>query len=771
MIQQISRALVIGAGNMGAGIAAQLANAGVQTVLLDRVLSGESSRNCLAERAIERQMGGGGFMHPDRTRLVQPGNMEDDLEQLALADWIIEAVYEDLDVKRSLYAEIEKRRRPGSIVSSNTSTIPLAHLVEGLGESFARDFVITHFFNPPRVMKLVELVSGPATAKETVDRADAWCAKVMGKTVVRCRDTPGFIANRVGNYWMSVAVLEAKRLGLTVEQADAVMSAPFGIPRTGIFGLFDYVGINLVPLVWGSFMKSLAASDPHRRHDITRDKLILGMLAQGLTGRNAGSGFYRTRQEGANKMREAMDLGTGAYRPLEPARLTSLDVAGRDLRKLCEQGDAAGRYAWSVLSHTVSYAAEVGPEIADDVESIDVAMRLGYNWAAGPFELADRVGCEWIRDRLLQEGRAVPALLGQAAAAGGFYQEGRPLDGAGQRAAANAGRGGFSIGCAKRSSGKVAGNGSASLWGVGEGILALEVHTKMNACNEQVVDLLEAAPRHVQAGFRALILANDHARAFSVGADLGHFVAYAKAADWPGMIRFVTRGQAALLALRRAAFPVVGAPFGLALGGGCELQLSCHASVAHAELNAGLPEVKVGILPGWGGCTRLLERWTERCGGDAFLGAKNALEVLVDGKVTSSALQAVDRALLRPSDRIVMNRDFVITEARSLAVAMCEAPRPTKAAVEFKVKGTAGADALIAHLQEMRADLDLNEHDLTIARAMAEVLTGGAVPPGTVVGEEHILALEVERMVALSRMPQSLARMEHMLTTGRPLRN
>jgi 3-hydroxyacyl-CoA dehydrogenase len=768
---ELSRAVVIGAGNMGAGIAAHLANAGVRVLLLDRVAVDSGSRNDVAEQAIERQLRNGGFMHRDLVRLVEAGNVDDDLSRIFDADWIIEAVFEDLSVKRDIYTKVDRFRKPGSIVSSNTSTIPLRHLVEGASEAFARDFVITHFFNPPRVMKLLELVAGANTAPETITRATSWCDSLLGKTVIHCRDTPGFIANRIGNYWMSVAVLEAISLGLTVEEADDLMAAPFGIPRTGIFGLFDYVGLNLVPLVWGSFMKSLPATDAHRRHDITRDPFITRMLERGRTGRNAGSGFFRSVEQGGTKLREALDFASGEYRAVRPVKLASLEAAGKNLKALCEQPDRGGAYAWSVLSHVVSYAAEVGPEIAHDVASVDAAMRLGYNWAHGPFELADHVGPAWLASRLVSEGRTVPALLAKAVERGGFYTGGRSLNTQGQWVEAEQQSAVISFHTTKGRAKRVAGNDAASLWDIGEGVLAFEVHSKMNACNEQVVDLLEAAPGHTRAAFRALVIANDHPRAFSVGADLGSFVAYVKAADWSGLVRFVERGQSALRALRMAPFPVVGAPFGLALGGGCELQLSCDASVAHAELNAGLPELKVGILPGWGGCTRLLERWTEHCGGNVQLGAAKALEVLTDGATSSSALGAIDQGLLRTTDRITMNRDRLLGDARRLAIELSEAGYSPRPAPNWVATGANGAMELFDGVNKHRAPKRLSDHDMRIVRAMAEVLSGGGVSAGSVLTDADMLALEVEHMVALAKTPESLARLEHMLATGKPLRN
>ncbi|WP_083830834.1 3-hydroxyacyl-CoA dehydrogenase NAD-binding domain-containing protein [Herbaspirillum lusitanum] len=385
----IKKAVVIGAGSMGSGIAAHLANAGMNVVLMD-IVPKEGGRSSVAENAIQRQLATGGFMLPAYASLVRAANIEDDFADVADADWIVEAVIEDMAVKSNLYKSIEAVRKDDSIVSSNTSTIPLSHLTEGLGKRFAGDFLITHFFNPPRYMRLLELVSGPETHRSTVMRTRRICDEVLGKTVIDCRDKPGFIANRIGNYWMSVATLEAIKHGLTVEEADAVMSRGFGVPKTGIFGLFDLVGINLVPLVWRSLLDILPKDDDHHHFDLTKNSFIGTMLEKGLIGRKGKGGFYRQTGKGKDRIRETIDLNSGEYRLEQSPTLDALDTAGKNLRKLCEHDSAAGRYTWSVLKHLVCYSSEVAPSVADDVISVDTAMQRGYNWSEGPFQLADR---------------------------------------------------------------------------------------------------------------------------------------------------------------------------------------------------------------------------------------------------------------------------------------------------------------------------------------------------------------------------------------------
>ncbi|WP_210191339.1 3-hydroxyacyl-CoA dehydrogenase/enoyl-CoA hydratase family protein [Mesorhizobium australicum] len=763
----ISRAAVIGAGSMGSGIAAHLANAGVPVLLLDIVPDGASDRDTLAKAAVERQIKAGGFMHPERAALIEVGNVEDDLGRIVEADWIIEAVFEDLEIKKALYRRVDEARRAGSIVSSNTSTIPLGQLIEGASPRFKGDFVITHFFNPPRHMQLLELVASPATRRDVLERITAIGDRVLGKSTVLCRDTPGFIANRVGNYWMSVAALEAMRLGLTVEEADAVMSTPFGIPRTGVFGLFDYVGINLVPLVWGSFMRTLAPEDAHRDHDITADPFFADMLRRGLVGRFGPGGFYRRKAQDGGRVDEAIDLRTGEYRPRRKPELESLSAS--DLRSLCAADDRGGRYAWSVFSHLIGYVAAIAPEIGDDVAAIDLTMRLGYNWSEGPFQLADRVGPAWIIDRLQAEQRQVPPLLRRAAELGGFYPEEESVLGTdGVLRRAEHPEGVLALASVKKSGGRVDGNESASLWNLGDGVAGLEIHTKMNACDMAVVEQVEQALNRVSADFQALVIGSDNKRAFSAGAKLDVFIALVKAGDWAGLESFVARGQAAWLGLKYAQFPVVAAAGGLALGGGCELMMHADEVVAHAELYAGLPERKVGIIPGWGGVTQVLLRAQERSA-DAPTAAVKAFDLIAGGEVTSSALSAVDAGFLRASDRIVMNRDRLLAVAKARAIELAvDYAAPNRA--EIAVDGAAATRRLEERIAGQVAAGGFTETDAGVARELARVVAGGVANPA-VLSELDLMRLELSSMLELARRPTTLERLEHMRATNKPLLN
>ncbi len=419
----IASAAVIGSGVMGSGIAAQIANAGVPVLLLDIVPEGAEDRSALAKAALARlaKAEPAAFMSKAAARLVTPGNLDDDLERLGEVDWIVEAVVEKLEIKRALYQKLDRARKPGSVVSSNTSTLPLAKLGEGLPERFCRDFLITHFFNPPRYMRLLEVVSGEQTDPEAVARITAFADHALGKSVIACKDTPGFIANRIGCYWMQAAFKAAFEMGLPVEEADAVMGRPLGIPKTGVFGLADLVGIDLLPHVAASLRGALAPGDAF--HEVDRDwPLIQKMIETGYTGRKGKGGFYRLNTAGGERVKEAIDLATGEYHTASKPRLDALDAAKTGgARALLEGDEPAARFAWQVMAKTLAYAVSLVPEIADDIVAVDRAMQLGYNMKWGPFELLDRIGPAWFRARLEAEGTPVPALL-QEVGDGTFYR-------------------------------------------------------------------------------------------------------------------------------------------------------------------------------------------------------------------------------------------------------------------------------------------------------------------------------------------------------------
>ena len=759
----IERCAVLGAGVMGAGIAAHLANAGLPVLLLDM--------DQRAAAAIERlkKTDPQPLMTPDAAKLITAGSF-DDLSGLAACDWIIEVIVEDLGAKRAMYDRIDAVRKPGSIVSSNTSTIPLQSLVKKQSDAFKSDFCITHFFNPPRYMRLLELVTGAATRPEVASAVRALCDVRLGKGVVACHDTPGFIANRIGTYWITAAVNEAIARGLTVEEADAV-HRPMGIPKTGVFGLVDLVGLDLMPLVAKSLLTSLQPADDFRR--VFQDQPLLNqMIAAGQTGRKGGGGFYRMEKRGAERELQAIDLTTGAYRPTIKPRLEATEAGRRDLLALVQHNSPAGAYAKSVLVQVLGYAASLVPEIADDVASVDEAMRLGYAWGQGPFELIDRLGAGWLADAMGAEGRDVPPLLAHRLP---FYRvEGGRLQAltvAGSYADVQRSDGVLLLADIRRAGKPLAKNGSASLWDVGDGVLCLEFTSKMNALDEQIMGMIGKAIGLVTKSYKGLVIYNEGEN-FCVGANLGVALFAANVAAWPVIEQSVAGGQAVYKALKYAPFPTVGAPSGMALGGGCEILMHCSTVQAHAETYTGLVEVGVGLLPGWGGCKELVGRWqaSKAMPRGPMPGIAKAFEIISTAQVSKSAAQAVGLGFLRPSDGITMNRDRLLFDAKQKVLALAEGYQPPEP-FEYRLPGPGGYTALELAVDGFASQGKATPHDVVVSKAVARVLTGGDTDMLDVLSEDDMTTLERSTFMTLIRNPASLARTEHMLTTGKPLRN
>ena len=770
----IERVAVIGSGVMGGGIAAHLANAGASVLLLDVAADEGPDRSAIARGALDRlsKSRPPAFMHRRATRRIEVGNIDDDLARAGEADWIVEAVVERLDVKRALYARLDAVRKPGAIVSSNTSTIPLARLVEGASDALRQDFAITHFFNPPRYMRLLEVVRGSGTRPDLVARLREFADRHLGKGVVECKDTPGFIANRIGVYWLQCAVVEAMRAGLSVEQADAALGPAVGIPKTGVFGLVDLVGIDLMPHVVAS-MNSLLPPDDGLRSYMEMPDLIRRMIADGYTGRKGKGGFYRLRREGSERIKESIDLATGEYGRSERVRPAGVEAArSGGPRALLEHDSDEGRYAWRVLSSVIAYSASLVPEISDDVADVDTAMRLGYNWQAGPFEMADRLGGGWLADRLRSEGRPVPRLL-ETACEGGFYRE---VDGcvermnfAGGYASISPPKGAMRLADARRGRQRVAGNDSASLWDVGRGVACLEFHTTMNTLDASVMELIGEALALVPDRFAGLVVHSDGEH-FSAGVNLREAVAAFHAGAWDRLAAAAELGQGAFRAMKYAPFPVVGAPAGMALGGGCEILLHCDAIVAHAETYAGLVEAGVGLVPAWGGCKELLARFSCEGPGGPMPPISRAFELVGLAKVSQSAAEARELGILRRGDTIVMNRDRVLGEAIERTLALSADYVPPQPPV-FRLPGRSGKAALALGVGDLVRAGKATPHDVVVADALARVLTGGDADLTDEVTEDHVLALEREAALALLRTDGTRARIAHMLGTGRPLRN
>lgn len=772
----IHRVAVIGAGVMGAGIAAHIANAGVTVRLLDVVPKDAANRSAVAEGAIERLLKAdpAPLMHKRNAERIIPGNIEDHLDWIADCDWIIEAVIERIDVKRGLYDKLERVRKDGSVVSSNTSTIPLARLTEGMPERFRRDFLITHFFNPPRYMRLLELIKGPESRPEAVAAIRDFTDRALGKTVIDCKDTPGFIANRIGTYWLQKAVVTAIDEGITVEEADAVVGRPMGIPRTGVFGLLDMVGLDLMPHVLRSLAEALPPDDAF--HTIYREPVMIEeMIAAGYTGRKGKGGFYRLDSSSGERVKQARDLTTGEYRVAARPKLASVAAARKGgLRALVEHGDKGGQYGWRVLAATLRYAAELASEIADDIVAVDMAMRRGYNWKCGPFELIDQIGVGWLRERLEADGLPVPALL-RAADDRSFY---RTIDGKRQYLGFDGAyhdvprpEGILLLEDIKRTSAPVARNGAASLWDIGDGVLCLEFHSKMNALDPRSLAMIARAIDIIPGRYRGLVIYNE-AENFSVGANIGLLLIAARLRLWPVVRWMVGRGQSTYKRLKYATFPAVAAPAGMALGGGCEVLMHADAVQAHAETYSGLVEAGVGVVPGWGGCKEMLFRRfadPDRPGGPMPPIIK-AFETIGLASVARSAEEARDLLILRPGDGITMNRDRLLADAKTKVLALADKYVPPEAP-RISLPGKTAAIALRMAVDGYRRAGRATPHDVVVSRALAGVLSGGATDITESLDEDDLLRLEREAFVSLAHNPASVARISHMLKTGKPLRN
>ena len=771
----IRKVCVIGAGTMGAGIAAQVANAGVPVLLLDIVPREGDDRDAVAKGAVAKMLktDPAPFMSKRAAKLVETGNIDDHLGRIAECDWVVEAIVERLDIKQSLYAKIEAVKRPGTAVSSNTSTIPLAKLVEGRSDAFRRDFLITHFFNPPRYMRLLEIVGGPETDPALLDKVIDFTDRAMGKSIVHAHDTPGFIANRVGTYWLAVAINAAMDMGLTVEEADQIGGSPMGVPKTGIFGLVDLVGIDLMPLLSKSLTSTLAEGDPY--FDTVREMpLIDRMIAEGHTGRKGKGGFYRLDRSGGKKTKQAIDLSTGEYRAeAKPAPLPG--KAAKDLAALVATPGKVGDYAWAVLGPVLSYAAMLVGEAADEIVGIDDAMRLGYNWKFGPFELIDKLGPGKLAERLAAEGRPVPAIL-KMAGDKPFYriEDGRKqylaADGASYRDVPRA-PGVLLLEDVKRRSQPLARTSSAALWDVGDGVACIEFTGKMNALDGDVMKLIEQAIEIVRERFKALLVYNE-ASNFSAGANLGLALFALNIAAWGEVEKSIAEGQKAYKALKYAPFPVVAAPAGLTLGGGCEICLNADAIQAHAETYIGLVETGVGVVPGWGGCGEMIDRWQKsgQLPNGPIPAVVKAFETISTATVAKSAQEAQDLLFLRRGDGITMNRDRLLADARAKALALAEgyaAPEPPT----FRLPGESGRFGMNQAVDGFRRKGLATPYDAVVADKLAMVLSGGEADLVDTVTEDDMLALERKAFTQLVRDDRTIARIESMMTTGKPLRN
>ncbi len=772
---EISRAAVIGAGTMGLGIAGQLANAGVDVLLLDLPAGGDN-RNAIGERALERLLDvhQPGLTHKRNLERIRIGNVEDDLHRLSDADWIAEAVVERLDVKKRLYKDIDAVRKHGSIVSSNTSTIPISLLVEDMPDDFRAEFAITHFFNPVRYMRLLEIVRGEHTLPAVIDCLARFNESRMGKGIVLCKDTPGFLGNRVGVFAIQTALHAAFRLGLKPEAADAVFGRPLGVPKTGVFGLYDLIGIDLMSDVAKSLDEILPQGDAF--HDVAGDlPLMRRMVEEGYLG-NKGKkgGFYRSQETKGPAARQTLDFDDFSYREFDrskPKIALAAEEAG-DFTILLDDDSVYGRYAREILSATLGYAAALVPDVNESLVAVDDAMKLGYNWAQGPFEMIDAIGADRFTERLEQDRRAVPAFLKTATGRSFYRVSGRALqylqaDGSYRDLDRPEGVMRFSE--KRRTLKPLLENAKASYFRLAEDVGLVEFHSKANTLDGESMQLIADALAHACKHLKGLVIHND-AQHFSCGVNLGGVLEKIVNEDWAGVDAFLDHFQQTCLSLKNAPIPVVAAPSGLSLGGGFEVVLHSDKVIFHANSVTGLVETLVGVVPGGAGVKEMLHRWYGH-EGDATKAAWQAFMIIGYGKTARSPLEAEELLMFREDrDEYVMNRDRLLKTAIDAVLALSYDYFPSQRAP----LAMAGRDVW----QEMRdwlaksADKGiLTPHDVTTGTQLAMIVTGGDVDAGAMLTENDICDLERKAFLTLAKTDETRARIGHMLEYGVPLRN
>jgi 3-hydroxyacyl-CoA dehydrogenase len=792
MSYQINKIAVIGSGVMGSGIAAQIANSGHDVLLFDIVPQSAEDRTTIAKSAIKRlhKTAPAPLMLPEFSDRITPLNLEDDLERLNECDWIIEVVLEKLEIKHATYEKIIAHKKDGAIISSNTSTIPLAQLVDGFDDDFKSHFLITHFFNPPRYLRLLELVTGPQTNPEITKTIRDFCDKTLGKGIVPCHDTPGFIANRIGTFWMQAGLNNAIENNVAIDLADTVMGAPLGIPRTALFGLIDLVGVDLLPKLADSLCTNLDKSDRFQKL-YTPHNVINQMIEAGYTGRKGKGGFSRMIK-GADGSRTLMVMNLAAaatngfdpensYRAATKPDLPSLKEAKKGLKAFLSCEDEGAAFARNVMVETLIYTASLIPEIADNITDVDEAMRLGYAWKFGPFEMIDMLGANWLIEQGKQRGLAIPKLLETAAANEGFYKEENNqtyfLSTQGTYEALKRPEGVIKLSDIKKGQEPIYKAASASLWDIGEGVVCLEFTGKMNAIDFSVFDSVHKAVEIIQSNdaYKALVLYNENGF-FSAGANLKMALDAVESGDHDFIPNLVAAGHKVMMALKFAPFPVVGAPTGLALGGGCEFLLHCDAVQAHAETYCGLVETSVGLIPGWGGCKEMLLRFHEdnipnAHDGSPMGGTMAAFHLIRHATRSASAHDAKRLGYFHEKDGITMNLDRLLFDARAKAIELADNYQaPQQKSVDLGGASAFAAMELI--LLDGHNDGSVTDYDLTIGKSLARVLSGGEkADTAHNLSESDILKLEYEEFCKLVQHQGTIDRIAHMLKTGKPLRN
>ena len=807
MKHRIEKAAVLGAGTMGARIAAHLANAGIPCFLLDIVpkeLTAEEKRKglMLESPAVRDRIVNAGleaakksrpaaFFTPETARLVTPGNLEDNLGWCGEVDWIIEAVAEDLEIKRNLFSRVETVRKPGTIVSSNTSGLPIKLISEGCSEDFQQHWTGTHFFNPPRYMKLVELIPGPKTKPEVLQSLDEICDLRLGKGVVVAKDTPNFIANRIGTFSMLNALRQMQALDMTIEQVDACTGPAVGWPKSATFRTADLVGLDVLVHVVRNIYENIPDDESREMYRVPR--LVEDMLARGWLGEKTGSGFYkRVKKEGGSEIL-TLDWHKMEYRPRQKAKFGSIEAgkgieSTRDrLRALAgpalegKSGDQANQFLWSGLSETCLYAARRIPEIANSIVDVDRAMRWGFGWELGPFEMWNAIGVERMAKAMGRDGREMPPLVTKVLESPKrvFYEseKGNTLYfdlATSSLQPVEEPRGIIILKSLKERTPVVQSNSGASLIDLGDGVLCCEFHSKMNSIGGDIVAMIHAGIARLDSDFDAMVIANQ-APNFSVGANLMLLLISAQEQEWDDIHMAVRQFQRVNMAIKYASRPVVVAPQGMALGGGCEISLHGARIHAAAESYIGLVEAGVGLIPGGGGTKEMLIRANEHSAGgenlDLFHALKPVFETIAMAKVSTSGEEARSLGFLRPSDLIAINRDRQVADAKQTALAMVRAGYHPPPPAQIRVLGEEFLAAAKLAIHMLIRGEYASEYDGVVARKLAFILAGGGITSPQAVSEQYILDLEREAFVSLCGQRKTQERVAHTLKTGKPLHN
>lgn len=739
---EIKRVVVIGSGTMGSGIAAHLCNANIPVTLLDL-------KTEISEKARERIYSSRPPLLLDKLKInnINIGNINDNFGVVKDADWVVEAVVEKIDIKHNLYEKIFKTRKAGSIVSSNTSSIPIKVLSENLSEEDKKDFCITHFFNPVRYMGLLEIVKNENNNLEKINFLKDFCETLLGKGVIVCNDTPGFLGNRVGVYAMQVAMTEAFKMKLSVEEADAVFGRPMGIPKTGIFGLYDLIGIDLMADVLKSFIKELPEID--KFHKVAKEvPLVTKLIETGYTGRKGKGGFYRVNKESGKKVLEALNLETGEYASSKKINIKSDKV---DLKNLINRKDKYGNYAWSVISEIIKYASSLIPNVTKEFNNIDEAMRLGFNWAKGPFEMLEEIGVKNFFEKVDSfENNEFLEKLSKSKNEN-FYGERQKYTNI------------ETLGKIKRKAIKIDKNDSAEIFRFKD-FNIVEFTTKANALDYDSMDCLKKATD------KPLIIINESMQ-FSAGVNLNYVMDFAKQKDFKSIEKFIKYFQETCKHLKYCKNPVVSAPSGLTLGGGFEVLVQSNFVVTHTNIVMGLVETIVGLVPAGGGCKEMLWRWsqTDEAKKDPNFAPLKVFDIIGYAKTATSPVEAEPLKYLKPEDKKIMNRNSLLPISRKIL----EENKNFKSPIEckFNLSGKVVKEKMIQVLEKLYNEKIILDHGMEVGKELANILSGGETSLDKTLSEDDLFKLELDSFMRLIETTKTQERIKHTLATGKPLVN